>query len=324
MVFLHSRHLRSAIGLSLFSVCMLHADVTLRYKAETKFNASLPPEISQQAGKGMAKAVPLNLVIQFKGSKGFASWGDYITIIDFKKNEATLVDAVGKRYGTAPLDRFTDEMAGAMPELPAEAKAGLGAMKSGFQSRVTGRTDTIRGIEAEEREIVMTMDMPAGANAPAGPMMKMVIQFWTAKAGETLRVPAIHELNGYNLWSNSIMNPVGAIEKMLKQTPGFGDSVVAMMKELRSGSGVLLRTHMDIYMPMMAAMMRSLPAGTPNPLGANFDPDAAFAQMNQEMSEISTDAIPDSVFTVPEGFQPGTVADIMKGMVARLSPAPKR
>jgi hypothetical protein len=205
-----------------------------------------------------------------------------------------------------------------MPEMPAQAKAGLSMMKGSFQSRVTGRTETIHGIQAEEREMVMSVAMPDIPNMPAGPAMKMVMQFWTATASEVARVPAVHEISGYNLWSNSLMNPAGALEKVLQQVPGFGDNVLAMMKELRSGSAVLLRTHTDMYMPMLAAMFQSLPAGTPNPLG-NYDPATPFMQMSQEVAEISTEPIPDSAFALPPGLKVAPMAEIMKDLMAKMT-----
>jgi hypothetical protein len=314
------RQLPSLLGLSLIAAGAMHADVTFRYKTEFKLNANLPAAFSQQSAMGMGTAMPPEIVIQLKNGKGFASWGAYTTITDFTKNEVTLVDTAGKRYATLPLDRFPEEMTRAMPELPAQAKAGMSAMKGGFESRATGRTTTIQGIQAEEREIVMTMEMPAIPNVPPSPAMKMVMQIWTAKSSEVMRVPAVREISGYNLWANAMMNPAGALEKMLKQVPGFGDNIAAMMKELRSGSAVLLRTHTDMYMPMLAAMLKAMPAGTPNPFGANFDPEAPLMQMNQEVAEISTDPVPDSAFQLSEGLKPAAIADIMKDLVAKMTP----
>jgi hypothetical protein len=307
------------MGLWLAAAASLYADVRLRYRSDFKFNRSLPEAMSRMAMKSLGTAMPREIVIRLKNGKGFSSWGNYTTITDFSKKEATLVDSDGKRYATLPLDRFSEEVGGAMPELPAEAKAGLSGFKGRFESRSTGRTATIRGIEAEERELVMTVDMPGAADA-ATPMMKLTMQVWTAKAAEAARVPAVREISGYKLWSNAMMNPAAAMEKMLKQLPGFGDNVAAMMKELKAGSAVLLRTHTDVYMPMLGTMLQAMPAGSQSPFGPDFDPAAPLAQMNQEAVEISTDAVPDSVFVLPEGFQPAPMAEIMKGLFSRMSP----
>jgi hypothetical protein len=54
------------------------------------------------------------------------------------------------------------------------------------------------------------------------------------------------------------------------------------------------------------------------PMGAGFDPDSPLMQVNKELVEISTAAIPDSVFQVPEGFQSAPVADIIKDQIAAM------
>jgi hypothetical protein len=319
MAILNQRQWRSLVGLGLAASCVSYADVTFRYKTEFHL-ASLPAALSQQAIQGLNTAMPPEIVIRLKAGKGLASWGGYTTVTDFERKEVTLVDTAGKRYATLPLERFSDELVHALPELPPQAKAGLSGMKSGFQSRMTGRTDSIHGIQAEEREMVMTMEMPPMPNLPAGPAMRLVMQFWTATPAEAVRNPAVHEMSGYNLWSNAMMNPAGAIEKMLQQMPGFGDNIAAMMKELRSGSAVLLRTHTEMYMPLIGALLKALPAGTPSPFGADFDPEKPFMQSNQEVADISTDPVADSVFVLPEGLKPAPVADIMKDLLAKMTP----
>ena len=62
------------------------------------------------------------------------------------------------------------------------------------------------------------------------------------------------------------------------------------MEEMQKGAAVL-RVQMDMFMPAMAAMLQRMPAGS-NALGAGFDPNAPFMQMNQEVVEISSEPVP--------------------------------
>jgi hypothetical protein len=47
-------------------------------------------------------------------------------------------------------------------------------------------------------------------------------------------------------------------------------------------------------------------------------------QMNQELEEISTAPVPDSLFQIPEGYQEATASDLIKGLVARSQAAAKQ
>ena len=215
-------------------------------------------------------------------------------------------------------------MAHSVPGMPADAKAAMAAMEGHSESTETGRTATIQGVEAEEREIVMTVDAPPMPNVPAGPMMRMVLHVWMAKASEATRVPAIRELAGYNLLSFGAMNPVATMEKVFQQMPGFADAFSALMKDLQSGgTAVLLRMQVETFMPMIGAMMKQMPAGRSNPFGAGFDPDTPLAQVTRELAEISTAPIPDSVFQVPEGYRSVPAVEIIKDMLAKTPAAAK-
>ncbi len=297
------------------TLSVAHADVTLRYKMEIKTNSALPAQ--------MARVMPQETVLRLKGGKGFSTSMGFNSIIDFTTKEITLLDTAGKRYAKLPYDQYGEEVARAMPEMPAEARANMPSMKADISpARVTGRTAVIQGVEAEEREIVVSVEGPALPNMPAGPMVKMVMQLWSAKPGEVMRVPAIRELTGYSLWSYATMNPAASMGKAMKQFPGFSDVFDPLMKEMMKGATVL-RMHMDMFMPAMAAMLQRMPAGS-HPSGASFDPNEPFMQMNQEVAELSTAPVPDSVFQIPEGYQEAPASDLIKGLLAKSQAAAKQ
>jgi TonB family protein len=127
-------------------------------------------------------------------------------------------------------------------------------------------------------------------------------------------VPAIRELTGYSVWSYATMNPAASMGMVMKQFPGFADTLESLIKEMHQGT-TLLRMHMDMFMPAMAAMLQRTPAGS-NSLGA-FDPESPFMEINQEAAEISTALVPDSVFKIPEGYQEVVASEMFKGLIAR-------
>lgn len=303
----------AVVSLALFGWTSLQADVTLRFKTEVKLNPGLPEQIVGPASKVMAASMPPESSLRFRNGKGFTDAGIYTSICDFAKQMVTLLDGKGKRYATVPAAQLVDEMVKAMPQQNAEAKAAMAAMKGHFEAKPVSRTATIQGIEAEEHDYEMTMDGPPMANDVGGPMMRMVLRFWLAKPGEVARVPAIREVAGYNLFAIATMNPLGMMEKLMPQMPGFSENIAAMAKEMQSGTGVVLKVQMENYMPMVSAMLKQHPESSP--LGAGFDPDAPLMQMNKELVEISTAAIPDSVFQVPEDYKSAPVADIVQDLM---------
>jgi len=314
------RHLAGLIWLTLGTLPALRADVTLRYKMQIDLNKNLPPQLTEQMSKQMNASIPPAQSIQLKGSKVLSTTGNFNSFGDFDKHEVTLIDTAGKRYGTIPADRFGDAMTAAMPQIPDQAKAAMATMKAHIDTKATGRTATIQGIEGEEREIDITIDAPPMPNVPPGPMMRMAMHLWTAKAGEKARVPAIAEFTRYDYTSMGGMDPLNSMSKMLAQMPGLGDAITGLMKELKSGgTPVLLRVQMDLFLPMVAALLRQTPgSGAP---GADAAAEEPLARVDEELAEISTAPIPDSVFQIPEGYKEVPAADILKDMVQKQTQA---
>ena len=305
------RSLRSAAAAALILAApALRADVTIRYKTEIKSAVPMPGGI---AGLG-------NTAIRMKGNKGYMEAGGFTMVVDFARQELTLIDPAGRKYATIPAAEYGKSMAAAMPEMPAEAaQAAFGSMKSKSESRKTGRMDTIQGVAAEEREVTFQMEMPLpeGANMP--PMaMKMVMQVWAAKPGEALRVPAIRELSGFNLWQKYFLDPAETFGKMVPQAGGMA----SLFAEMQKDQSVMLRTHMSMFMPSMAALMARM-SGQPEPRAAAPPAETPFMEMNQEVVELSTAPVDEALFRIPEGFTAAPFGEVMNGVLEAQKKAAK-
>jgi hypothetical protein len=304
------RCLASLAWLTLAVVPALRADVMLRYKNEITLNAHLPQQFVEQMMKGVKASLSSTQIQQLRNGKLLSALGNLSSITDFDKREITLLDAAGKRYATVPADRFGEEIARALPPMPA-ASDGPRAIKTHTESKVTGRTEAIQGVEGEEHEITVTMDGPPLPNVPPGPMMRIVMHVWTAKASEAGRIPAIGELMRYD-WSAAGMDPVSILAKTFEQMPGVGDIFAAVTKVRSSaGSPVILKMQNETYMPMIAGMMASMTAGG-DAAARGFDMNEPLARIKYELAEISTAPIPDSVFQIPEGYQSALASEILK------------
>jgi len=302
----------AAIGLLV--AASMSADVTVRYKTTVKLNPNLPPQMTEQATKSMGENLPPEMVYQVKEGKGASSFGKIRAVADFTTKRITLIDAANKKLATATTEQLMEAFGKTLADMPEEARAAIAAMKATSDSKMTGRTMSIQGIETEEREVTMSVDGPP--NLPPGPMFKLAIQFWTAKAEETQRIPALRELAAHNVSAYAVMNPSAMIEKMLQQIPGMGEGITKVLKEMQAAKATLVKSEIKMYMPVIAAMMKQM-APDKNPLGDKFDADAPFMEMTQELSELSTAPIPDSVFAVPEGFTEVTVAEMVKAMMPK-------
>jgi len=209
-----------------------------------------------------------------------------------------------------------NQMMGAVQQL-------MASMKTSVDSNVTGKTEDIQGVHAEERDVIFTVDipMPPGAMKQAGPSMnmKMVMHIWTAKKEEALRVPAIRELTGYQAWQRYIMNPAGMFEKLTGKMPGMSNIVGPLLEEIYKNQAVILRTHTEIYMPFLAGVAKQMAAQ-----GQSFpaiDPDAPLFEMNQEVAELSTTPVDASLFETPKDYTAVPADDMFREMFKAQSAA---
>jgi len=307
----------------LTAVSWLHADVTLRYKTEVKLNPNLPS--SMQPMSAIDAVVPHETIVQYKDGKGASSQGAMTSITDFATQELTILDHEGKRYSTLPYAQFADTAKAAMPPVSGQAAAAVAGVKTHIDSKASGRSATIQGIEADEREFNISVDAPDLPNMPTvpGPMIRVVMHIWMPKPGEALRIPAVREVSGYSQFAAATMNPMSTIEKILGQMPLAGN-MKSIMNELNStGSNLILRMEIEMFMPMLDALLKQAPAGA-NPLGTNFDSRAPLMTMNQELASISTETVADAAFRVPDGYQPAAAADILKDLMAKAQAAGKQ
>ncbi len=192
------KHPGALIGLALacWPAVALRADVTIRYQTDFKPAAALQPLIEQFMKT--AQSTNTGSAIRMKGNKAYVDSGNWIEIIDFVKQDVTLISPEHKTFATFPLSQLTDKLAAAMPQTSPEqteaAAKALASIKMTSDSKVTGHTEVIHGVQAEERR-TRDIDDCAHAYQHAAilrpPAMKLVMHIWDRQAGrEALRNPA--------------------------------------------------------------------------------------------------------------------------------------
>src|SRR5215471_18259400 len=297
---------RTAV-LLLFLAIPLFADVTVRYSSNFKTAFSLGPGPMPDASlAGLNRPSE----IRIKGNKAYQVLGKYISITDLTTNEVTYVDPEGMRFGTVQTDQIASKVSKSLPQLPAQAQSLADMLKTEVQSRKTGRVEKIHGLDAEETEVIVNINvnMP---NLPAGgPALKMVMQVWRASQEEVARNPALVELVKYsNLTANS-MDPLATLRQMPGAMQGLTQSFGPVFEEMGKDKALLLRTHMEASSPMMSILM---PQGAPG-----VDPNSPLMSADQEISELSADPIDESIFRVPMGYKKVEIEEIFRDQVGAV------
>ena len=304
-------------ALALCAASFLNADVTIRYETDFKPAPGLPPALADAMLKP-AQAIGRSSSFRMKGNKGLSTSGDFTTILDATTQEMTLIDTARKTFAAIPASQFSDRMLAAMPQMPANPapQSAAGAITPKVESKITGRTEVIQGVQAEEREITLTMDMPAFPDMPqTGPAMKMVVQIWTAKPEEALRNPAIRDLVAFKAWQKYFVNPADMMRKVAAVMPGAGDSMATMFEQMQKDQAVPMRMHMDLYAPIFAALAgRMTPQQGQAPAPA-MDPNSPFIRVDQQVVELSTTPLDAALFEVPRDYSAVPIDDLIKGMM---------
>jgi TonB family protein len=296
------RSLAIVLGL-VFSTLAIRADVTIRYKVDSKLADVLPPPIIGQALQQMNSSIPKEAVIQVKGNKGYSNYGAMTYLIDFGKQEITLLDAASKMFTTVPMNDFAEKLGASMA-----VQTSRGSIKTNFSTRKTGRTDAIQGIAAEESEMVISMDQADPIEPPAAsPLIKMAMQVWNAKPEEVLRVRALRQWAGYSTYSNYLMNPVTALQKIFASMPGSTQGFASMMEE--KSKGLLLRSHTLVYMHLMSRLDQE------HHSRPEFDENAPVFEIKSELVELSAEPVNESVFRLPEGYHAAPAEDLMRSVI---------
>jgi hypothetical protein len=287
----------------------MRADTLVRYHTDIQTAPPIPAGVLDQAISGLR-----DTVIRIKGTKAYSSQGHLITITDWMTQELILVDAAHKRFATAPAAQYAEQLRSAIPAMPDQARAALASLKTNFESHSTGQTTTIQGIEAEEREFVVTMDMALpGGPQTSSPFMKMIMHVRTAKPEELERVAALQEFKNYMTSASSAMNPAQMLKQVLSIMPGIGDNLSTMNAEMNGA--LSLRMHAEVFMPILAMLSQQVP-GQALPA----DPNAPLMQMNQELVELSSGPLDDSLFQVPADYQAAPLEEILKGAISAAAP----
>jgi hypothetical protein len=289
----------------------LGADVTITYRSESQSLQSMPMGIGAEAFRPTPQSTKS---IRVKGAECLSSVGSLIFLTDLAKEEVQVSDSSRKIFATFPLAKYGEIIAALMPEPTPMAKA-VTKMKATTSVRHTGRTETIQGIQAEEREIILSVETEIPTGVPqSGPLFRYVIHSWTAKPEEMSSVPGLRELARFSAVHSYFANPAEMLQKVASGFTGTAEGMDSIIEEFKKENSVVLRTVGEMYMPALGAMLEKLAAKRGEPITAGFDPNAPFMRMTQDVVEFSTTTLDDALFEIPADYANVSPEELMKGL----------
>ena len=321
----------SVLLIFLSAAAHLHADATIRFKMDMKLAAGLPPVAAQQMANAQKSQLPRETVIQIKGDKAYSNAGKNIAVADFTKQQITLLDPDHKLFATAYIKDLPGEVGAAMalPSMPPAAQKFLASIKPDYSVQKTGKTGVILGVQAEETELTVSLQMLIPADLPPAlgalkpgdtiTLMKMVMHIWTPLPAEVTRVPALTELAAHS-WKTLSPDPTAALQQMLPNFPGISDALAKMTQEMsKTAEAPALRTHVEMYIPVLAQLGAMMPGRGPQVLGS-YDPSTPFVETNNEVVEISSAPVDASLFAIPSDYTATSLSDLLKASRPPVQP----
>jgi hypothetical protein len=310
-----------ALPLWICATLPVFADVTVSYQYDVKTVSFMPSQakdiLHEQSGQP---------ALRMKNGKAWSHANGMTSITDLKTQQMTLIDSENQTISTLGAGELADKLGALVAaqqeqmkgKLPEEARKHmdemLSSMKITTDSKKTGRTETIQGVQADERQITITIEIPPPPGVSQTlPSQKIVMALWTAKPEEIVRNQAIRELAGYTQWTNIFMNPAGMIGKITGAIGAAGKGIESITKEL--SGGVLLRMQMSMYMTASPEVMQAIAKAKGS--GAPVDPNAPIMEMTTEVSQLSTAPVDDAVLQVPADYKTIDASDFLKNMLQR-------
>jgi hypothetical protein len=253
--------------LLLAALAPLRADVTIWYN-------------TSGGGATAPNAAPRQMVVRIRGNVCYSEMNGMASLLDVSKNLITLVDRQNRRFSTVPAEQFFEAAAAGMRKLPQRQMNSAPAFRFDVSSKKTGRTAVLHGMNTEETEVVISVDMPPKPGL--APMtMQIVFDRWQAGHDEIARMPAFRELTAITKWSGYFMNPGAILHKAFGNNPAAEQFGKDLASAFAPGDSVDLRTQIELRMPSV---------NTP------------LMHYVSEVSRISTAPLQPSLFRVPDGY----------------------
>jgi TonB family protein len=303
-------HGRLALTLAVLGSQAVWADLTIRYQFELTPGPAIPAAAAATVKAQLAGILPGEMAMRVKGDKCTSSFGPLNSIIDTGKGEITLFNPATKQFATVPVAGYMEKVL-AQQQVPAAVQqtlqTALQSLKIDVQTKKTGETSTIQGIQAEDNLVIVSIEGPNPAGVPLG--FRMEIHEWVATAEELTRNPALSQMATCSARLGPDADPSAIVEKILGPLVGTGGLSDAL-KGLAAVKGkVMLKTQTAAFAPGIVALLQAQGAPGLAPAG---DVNAPLAEATFSLAELSTYLLSDALFQVPAGYQEASLEELLK------------
>jgi hypothetical protein len=302
-----SRTLPAAV--LLLAVQLLRADFTMGYEVSVSVPAWVPAELAKQLKEGVKTRLPEFLTLQARGDKGFFGTSKFKVIVDYSKQEVTIIEPAARRFATVAMKDYPAAVRAAMPEIPTGVQQVLEPSRAKFAINKTGRRDNILGLPAEEYEAVFSIDPPpALASKYHDAIAKTVLRLWITSPEDLTRIGVSYYMDRLQ-WLTTNMNLVVLTQLGLGGLPGGGREFTAAIDQLTRENALVVQAELDLYAPTIGMveqeMARKETSASP-PLS-----NLIIAEIVAELGGLSFDPIEDADLSVPVGFVKVTPLEIL-------------
>jgi TonB family protein len=280
------------------------ADLTVRYKVAFKSGSLMRPETAKKLEEAQ-KTAPTELVTRFHGDMARSEANGRVTLIDYGRQQVTVLDSKGQRFATAPFDEYRAAMRPAAKPMPAQLAAALHKFQPHAVSRDNFVLASIDGIRAEQTAVKIDYSLPAALGMGDIVAVRIETRFWRPLEEEMTRLPLLKEWAGWLARGNGLAQPASTLDNLF--AAGAGEEMRGAIEALeKNADRPALKMQVAYSMPGLAALQRR--QGVDPPAGT--DPTGTILEIACELVDLSPALLADDLFTVPAGFRFVSMKDI--------------
>ena len=252
---------------------------------------------------GTQAAAPSTTKFFYKGQKMMSDAGLAATLIDFDEQTITTFNKTQKTYTVM---KFS-ELGQMAKQTDIEAKIDV---------KETGEKKTINGFSASE--VVMTMEIDSPQTSQSGMKMQMEIDMWrSSDVPGAQELKAFYQKNGARFpWAAMGSGGASGMQKAIadaqrKMADAGGVPLLQIVKVKSAGGGAQSAQMQQAMAQSRAQMEAMIKQGGPGAAAAQqalarmgaASAGGSLLETTMESTDFSTSSIPDSVFTIPAGYQ---------------------
>ncbi|MGH9486818.1 MAG: hypothetical protein ACRD04_04425 [Terriglobales bacterium] len=294
------------------------ADTILRYTMIWKIALPTPAAATRQ--------LPRSQVIEVHGQQALMRQGGMHVLENLATGQITLLYPAQQEYALTTAAELAQQVKTLRPQAPnlsAQQQQALAAMQISVDTQPAQPGTAILGVATRQNGVTIRLKMDlaklAGRPLPAGTaaeldFMRIVEQVWTPSPAALQSNPALRQMATAGRQVQNMFSPMTGLQHMFPAAIGSKLAPMIQAMEHTTQQGPALRVHMQIFMPMVAAMLKAAQRAHPGQPMPSLDPNAPLMEMDMVATELAKRPLPAGDFRVPAGYRKVTASQILKAL----------